>query len=131
MATNVLTYLGEEWVVDRLVGSGGYSYSGHWVGWGTSTNTASSLKSETGLRAESTDTGSGARQSGTPAKSGAGSAAVWQNQATLTSNITQTITEAGCFSTNTAGHMFIKGDFTGIALSANDSIQFTFTLNPA
>jgi hypothetical protein len=38
----------------------------------------------------------------------------------------KTITNAGLFDASTTGNMFIKGDFTGIALNIGDSIQFTF-----
>ncbi len=39
-----------------------------------------------------------------------------------------TITNAGLFDASTAGNLYEKGDFTGIPLALNDSIQFTFTL---
>ena len=42
---------------------------------------------------------------------------------TMTSNSTQTITEAGLF--NSAEAMFIRGTFDGIPLENGDSIQFT------
>ena len=42
---------------------------------------------------------------------------------TMTSNSTQTITEAGLF--NSADAMFIRGTFAGIPLENGDSIQFT------
>lgn len=37
-----------------------------------------------------------------------------------------TITNAGLWDAATAGNLFLKGDFTGIALSSGDGIQFTF-----
>jgi len=127
---NVLTALGEEWVVDRLVGSGTYGSSpGAYVGWGTGAGTAD--KADTSLFTESTDPGSTARVSGTITKTGTGTAAKWQNVATLSSTSTQTITNAGTFTTTGAATLFVKGDFTGIALVNGDSIQFTFTLDPA
>ena len=42
---------------------------------------------------------------------------------TMTSNSTQTITEAGLF--NSADDLFIRGTFDGIPLENGDSIQFT------
>lgn len=128
---SVLTYLGQEWVVDRLVGSGGtYSANnGAYVGWGTGAGTASA--SDTGLFTESTDPGSASRVSGTVSKTGTGSTAKWQNVATVPSTTTQTITNAGCFSASGSATLFVKGDFTGIGLNNGDSIQFTFTLDPS
>ncbi len=125
---NVLVNLGEEWVVDRLIGSGTYStYTGAYVGWGTGAGT--SAKADTGLFTESTDPAT--RATGTITKTGTGATAKWQNVGTLSSTTTQTITNAGCFSASTAGTLFIKGDFAGIALASGDSIQFTFTLDPS
>lgn len=37
----------------------------------------------------------------------------------------KTITNAGTFDASTSGNLFIKGDFTGIALGVGDSIAFT------
>ena len=52
---NVLTNLGEEWVVDRLIGtSGTYSSStGAYVGWGTGAGTSN--KTDTALFTQSND----------------------------------------------------------------------------
>lgn len=125
---NVLVNLGEEWVVDRLIGSGTYStFTGAFTGWGTGAGT--SAKADTTLFTESTDPAT--RATGTITKTGTGATAKWQNVATLSSTTTQTITNAGCFSASTAGTLFIKGDFTGIALASGDSIQFTITLDPS
>ena len=123
---NVLTDLGEEWVCNRLVGSGTYgTLAGTYVGWGTGTGTA--IKGNTSLFTESAE----ARVSGTSSTVSTGSLAFWQNVATISSTQTQSISNAGCFSTNSAGTMFIKGDFTPIPLVSGDSIQFTFTLSPS
>lgn len=47
---------------------------------------------------------------------------------TLTATGAGTVTNAGLFDNSTigSGNLFLKGDFTGIALAANDSITFTF-----
>lgn len=37
----------------------------------------------------------------------------------------KTITNAGLFDASTSGNLFVKGDFTGIALNVGDAIQFT------
>lgn len=131
MAT-VLTNLGEEWVVDRLVGSGTYStYTGAYVGWGTGAGT--SAKGDTTLFTESNDPVTTARTTGTITKTGTGATAKRQNVVTVPSTTTQGITNAGEFSSGSGGNntLFTKGDFTVINLVNGDSIQFTFTLDPA
>jgi hypothetical protein len=45
---------------------------------------------------------------------------------TLTAASGATFTNAGLFDASTSGNLFVKGDFTGIALNTGDSIQFTF-----
>ena len=47
---------------------------------------------------------------------------------TITADGTKTITNAGVFDASTVGNMLLKSDFTGVALNASDSIQFTFTI---
>ena len=128
---SVLTALGEEWVVDRLVAtSGTYSADvGNYVGWGTGAGTAN--KTDTTLFTESNDPASASRTTGAVTKTGTGTAAKWQCVATVPSTSTQTITNAGAFKAGGVVAMFIKGDFTGIPLVTGDSIQFTFTLDPA
>jgi hypothetical protein len=36
-----------------------------------------------------------------------------------------TVTNAGLFDATSGGNLFLKGDFTGIGLSATDAINFT------
>ena len=45
---------------------------------------------------------------------------------TQTAATGETITNAGLFDATTFGNLFVKGDFSGIALNSGDSIQFTF-----
>lgn len=45
--------------------------------------------------------------------------------ATFTAGAAQTVTNAGNFDALTVGNLFIKGDFTGVALANGDSIQVT------
>src|SRR3972149_2369993 len=94
---SVLTNLGEEWVVDKLgATSGTYSTDvGNFVGWGTGAGTAN--KTDTTLFTESNDPVSSGRTTGTVTKTGSGTAAKWQNVATVPSTTSQTITNAGCF----------------------------------
>lgn len=44
---------------------------------------------------------------------------------TITSASGQTISELGMFDATTAGNMFLRGVFTGVALLSGDSIAFT------
>jgi len=128
---SVLTALGEEWVVDKLVAtSGTYSTDvGNFIGWGTGAGTAN--KTDTALFTESNDPVSSGRTTGTVTKTGSGTAAKWQCVATVPSTTSQTITNAGAFKAGGAVAMFVKGDFTGVPLVNGDSIQFTLTLDPA
>lgn len=129
---NVLTNLGEEWVVDRLCASDGgtdSSVKGNFVGWGT--GAGSSNKTDTILFTESNDPVSSGRTTGAVSKNGSGTSAKWQCVATVPSTTTQTITNAGTFKAGGVANMYLKGDFTGIPLVSGDSITFTFTLDPS
>jgi hypothetical protein len=44
---------------------------------------------------------------------------------TIVSASTQTISEIGVFDASTSGNMLIRGNFTGIGVELNDSIEFT------
>lgn len=125
MAT-VLTNVGEQWVAERMAGSGTYSTAtGQYIGWGTGAGTA--VKGSTTLFTEATE----ARATGTVSVTGSTSTAKWQVVGTITADGTKTITNAGVFSASSSGGLFIHYDFTGVALNAGDSIQFTFTADPA
>lgn len=127
----VLTNNGEDWAAQRLAGSGSLSTaSGQYVHWGTGAGTAA--KGDTDLFTPATE----ARVAGTVTVTGSGATAKWQNVATLTADGAKTITNAGAWSAAgtgsppTGGTLFVKGDFTGIALALNDQIQFTVTIDP-
>ena len=49
----------------------------------------------------------------------------YQVTGTRTATGSGTVTNAGLFDAASGGNLFLKGDFTGIALVANDSIAFT------
>lgn len=51
-----------------------------------------------------------------------------QFQGTITADGTKTITNAGIFSASSGGTLLLKSDFTGIAVTSGDQIQYTFTL---
>lgn len=116
MAT-VYTQAGEELVTDILDGT--TAPPTWYVGWGTGAGTAA--KADTALFTE-------ASESRVAATMSQPSADINQWVATLTADGTKTITEAGVHSAASGGTLLIHGDFTGIALDANDGIQFTITL---
>jgi hypothetical protein len=136
MAT-VLTNGGEEWAAERLAGVQGSgtnaasALDGHFIGWGTGAGTAA--KADTTLFSESADPGSTNRAVGAVTVTGNQATAKYQLTGTLTSTTTQSITNAGAFSSQSGGTnwLFIKGDFTAIPLVNGDSIAFTITLDPA
>lgn len=123
MATSVLTFVGEEFIVDKLVEN--TNLTGQYVGWGTGAGTAA--KADTTLFTEASE----ARVAGTVTKTGSGSSAKYQVVATLTANGAKTITNAGNFTASVASTLIVHGDFTGITLAENDQIQFTITLDPS
>jgi hypothetical protein len=100
--------------------AGGAATQPKYVGWGTGAGTTSAtdttLFSETGSRT----TGTATQQTTTTTND------TYQVIGTLTASGSVTITNAGLFDANTSGNLFVKGDFSGIALTSGDSIQFTF-----
>lgn len=100
--------------------NGGAATQPKYVAWGTGAGTTAAtdttLFSETGSRVTGTTT-----QQTTSTTDD-----TFQVVGTQTAGAGVTITNAGTFDANTSGNLFIKGDFTGIALNSGDSIQFTF-----
>lgn len=97
-----------------------------YVGWGTGTTTAAAT--QTTLVTPSAE----ARVSGT--KSVVTTTVTndtYQVVATITSASSQTIAEAALFDASTSGNMYVRGDFTGIALANGDSIAFTVKITQA
>ncbi len=47
-----------------------------------------------------------------------------QVNATITATAAKTVTNAGAFDASTGGSLWVKGDFTGVALSIGDAIAF-------
>lgn len=119
MAT-VLTNSGKAIVTNRILGSG---TAPNYVGWGTGAGTAAA--SDTSLFTEDT-TGGYARVNGTASRvTTSQTNDTYQVVGTLTALASLTITNAGTFDAVSAGNIFVKGDFTGIALNTSDSISFT------
>ena len=116
MAT-LLVNTGKAVVTNRIKGAG---TEPNYVAWGTGAGTTSAtdttLFTETGTRSAGTST-----QQTTSTTND-----TYQVVGTLTAVGSVTITNAGLFDASTVGNLFVKGDFTGIALTTGDSIQFTF-----
>ena len=117
MAT-LLVNTGKAIVTNYL--AGGAATQPKYIGWGTGAGTTAAtdttLFSETGSRTTGTTT-----QQTTSTTDD-----TYQVVGTLTAGSSLTITNAGLFDASTSGNLFVKGDFTGIALTSGDSIQFTF-----
>lgn len=124
MAT-VVTNAGKAIAAARMRGATPTQAEPLYVGWGTGAGTAAAA--DTTLFTE--DTGGSpayARIAGTTTNvTTTVTNDSWQCVATLSSNGTKTITNAGAFDALTGGNLFVKGDFTGVALTSGDSITFT------
>ena len=117
MAT-VLTNRGKEIIVDRLMGAG---TEPNYVAWGTGAGTSAAADTTLFTEAsESRVTGTSSKVTTTTTND------TYQVVGTMTAAGAKTITNAGLFDATTVGNLFIKTDFTGVALAINDSITFTF-----
>lgn len=116
MAT-VITNAGRDIITNRIKGSGTEPL---YVGWGTGAGTAA--VADTTLFTEASES----RVSGTSSRVTTSVANdTYQVVGTLTADGAKTITNAGLLDASTSGNLFLKGDFTGVALVAGESIQFT------
>lgn len=114
---DVFTDAGENLVADIIDGT---TAAPTWyVGWGTGADTAD--KTDTTLSTEGTESRVATSQSQP-------SANINQFQGTITADGSKTITNAGILSASTSGTLLLFSDFSGIAVVASDSIQFTFQL---
>lgn len=111
---NVFTTTGEAFVVDRLDAFGNY-----YCAWGTGAGTAA--VGDTTLFTE-------ASESRVVTTDTQPSADILQWVGLLTADGNKTITNAGIFDASTAGNLIVKSDFTGVALTTGDKIEFTFQL---
>ena len=118
MAT-LLVNTGKAVVTNRINGSGTTPLYVAWgTGAGTTAATDTTLFTESSSPATRT-TGTASQQTTSTTND------TFQVVGTLTSGTSQTITNAGTFDAVSSGNLFVKGDFTGIALNSGDSIQFT------
>lgn len=116
MAT-VVTNAGKGIITNRLKGAG---TEPNYLAWGTGAGTAAIT--DTTLFTESTEArvaGTSTQQTTTTTND------TYQVVGTMTAAGARTITNAGLFDASTSGNLFMKGDFTGVALNTGDSIAFT------
>ncbi len=118
IGANVLTNAGRAITTNRIKGGG---TEPSYVAWGTGAGTAA--VGDTTLFSEASE----ARVAATTSQQTTSVANdTYQAVATLTcAGAGKTITNAGNFDASSGGNLFVKGDFTGIALNVGDSIQFT------
>lgn len=115
--TTLLVNTGKAIVTNRLKAGG---TEPNYVAWGTGAGTAA--LTDTTLFTEASE----ARVAGTSTQQTTTTTSdTYQSVGTLVANAGKTITNAGLFDASTAGNLFMKGDFTGLALLTGDSIQFT------
>ncbi|MFA6063897.1 MAG: hypothetical protein WC736_15020 [Gallionella sp.] len=117
MAT-VLPDTGKQWVIDKLDDSSATSMNR--IAWGTGAGTSG--ETDTTLFTEASETRATATMSQVTTTI---TGDTLQAVGTITATGTKTITNGGQFDAASAGNMLVKGDFTGIPLLADDSIEFT------
>lgn len=100
--------------------NGGAATQPKYVAWGTGAGTTAA--SDTTLFTEVLPRVSGTTSQVTTSTTND----TFQVVGTQTAAVSETITNAGLFDASTSGNLFVKGDFTGVALNTGDSIQFTF-----
>lgn len=120
---SVYTTAGEGKVVDIIDGTAAspadIGTGNSWVAWGTDGTTA--VKGDTALGVE-------AAESRVAATVTQPSASINQWVGEITSASSQTIAEAGLLTSSSGGTLIIHGNFTGIAVTNGDKIEFTITL---
>ena len=134
---NVLVNAGRAIITNRIIGSG---TEPKYIGWGTGAGTADVTDTTlfTEAASDATVTTNNVRVTGTSSRQ---TTSVTNDTNRVTGTVTaetgKTITNAGVFDSDGAqaspaapsgGNLWVKGDFTGIALNTGDSITFTFNL---
>ena len=114
----------------RMIGSTPSQAEPKYIGWGTGAGTAAAadttLFSERDVDLAAT---SGTRTTGTSSQvTTTQTNDTYQVTGTRTATGSGTVTNAGLWDNATmgSGTLYVKGDFTGIALTSGDSIAFTF-----
>lgn len=119
-AATVVCTTGKAIITNRIFGTG---TEPKFIGWGTGAGTA--VVANTTLfteAAETRTTGTSSQQTTTTTGD------THRVVGTLTSLSGQTITNVGLFDAVTVGNLYIKADFTGLALLTGDSIAFTINM---
>lgn len=115
-------------VTDALVG-GALAAEPKFIGWGTGAGTAG--QTDTSLFTEklvdlTTSAGTDHTTGTSSQQTTSTTSDTYRVTGTRTATGAGTVTNAGLFDAASAGTLFLKGDFTGIALGIGDSISFTF-----
>lgn len=117
----LVTNVGIQYIIAALFGDAHTAPT--YVHWGTGSTTEA--VGDTALQTASAE----ARTNGTKTKQTTNTTNdTYQVVGSITSAGTQTIAEAGLFDASTAGNMYVRGTFTGIALAASDAIEFTIQI---
>lgn len=115
----LITNLGEEQIVDKLLASPIWTH----IGWGTG---AAPTETSTDL----TTAGAEARVAVSNAKVGTGDAALLRVTGTITATGAKTVTEVGLFTGTTGANMGVASDHAGTPLAIGEGIAYTIDINP-
>lgn len=104
-------------ITNRITGAG---TEPKFVAWGTGAGTTAAGDTTLFTEADSRTSGTSSRVTTTNTND------TYQVVGTITAGSGETITNAGLFDASTSGNLYLKTDFTGLALNSGDSITFTF-----
>lgn len=117
---NVFANTGKAITTNRVKNGATGATEPNYVAWGTGAGTSAATDTTLFIEAsEARVAGTSTQQTTTTTND------AYQVVGTITADAAKTITNAGLFDAATAGNLYVKGDFTGIVLALNDSIQFT------
>lgn len=126
---NVLTNAGRAVLTSRIKGTGTEPLQ---IGWGTGAGTSAATDTTLFTETQADLSGTtGTRVAGTSTQQTTSvTSDTYRVVGTITATGAGTVTNAGLFDNSTigSGNLFVKGDFTGVALAISDSITFTFNL---
>lgn len=121
VGATLIVNTGRAVITNRLVNG---SLPPTFIGWGTGAGTTAATDTTLFTEASEARVSATATQQTTTTTNDS-----YRLVGTLTAAAGKTITNAGALDASSAGNLFFKTDFTGIALNIGDSIQFTFTVN--
>lgn len=126
---NVLANAGRAIITNRLGGGG---TTPQYLGWGTGAGTSAAADTTLFTETQANLSGTtGTRVTGTTSQQTTSvTNDTFQVSGTITATAGGTTTNAGVFDNSTigSGNLFMKGDYTGVALNSGDSISYTFKL---